>query len=339
MKLQFVEMAGFRGFRDKTRFDLPGGFIVLSGRNGTGKSTLLDAIDFAITGTINKFSVKEARGGGLDEHIWWVGEGKPEAHYVSIGFIADDGKQFVINRSRERGCDTQPPEILNRLTNITRASRPSVETLMQTTLIRDELIAGLSLDLPEQARFAAVRAAIGGMVGPDYSARTEAILAAANTARTRHSDRVKETQNDLGRVLGEVTEARSSAERSAGISEALRVIETLAPSLPAGLVEKTDALRKMIAERRLVLRDLESARLSVEERQAELTFFDSPESQQEIELARAAQEAALREKTQADERLALAIRLDEAERATDEYATHMAAILEHGAALGLHDGH
>src|ERR1019366_269489 len=206
-------------------------------------------------------------------------------------------------------------------------------------LIRDELIAGLSLDLPEQARFAAVRAAIGGMVGPDYSERTEAILAAANTAKTRQNERVKEAQNELGRILGGVTEARSSAERSAGISEALRVIESLAPSLPSGLAEKTDAIRKLIAERRLALRELEAARLSIEELQAELTLFNSSEFQREIELARLAQESALREKTLADERLALALRLDAAERANDEYATHMAAILDHGAALGLHDGH
>src|ERR1035438_8837999 len=117
MKLQFVELCGFRGFRERTRFEFPGGFTVLSGRNGAGKSTVLDAIDYALTGTINKFSVKEAKGGGLDDHIWWVGEGKPEAHYVSIGFIADDGKHFVITRSRERGCDTPLQEILNRLTN------------------------------------------------------------------------------------------------------------------------------------------------------------------------------------------------------------------------------
>ena len=67
MKLDYVELAGFRGFRDKTRFDLPSGFAVLSGRNGTGKSTLLDAVDFALTGTINKFGVTEAKGGGLLE--------------------------------------------------------------------------------------------------------------------------------------------------------------------------------------------------------------------------------------------------------------------------------
>ena len=85
MKLEFVEIAGFRGFRDKTRFDLPPGFAVLCGRNGAGKSTVLDAIDFALTGTINKFSVRAARGGGLEDHIWWVGSGTPEANYVSVG--------------------------------------------------------------------------------------------------------------------------------------------------------------------------------------------------------------------------------------------------------------
>jgi len=338
MKLDFVELAGFRGFRDKTTFKLPGGFAVLSGRNGTGKSTLLDGIDFAITGTINKFSVREARGGGLDEHIWWVGEGTPKAHYVSVGFVTDDGQHFVVTRSRERGCDKSPEEIVNRLTN-SRVAVPSVETLMQTTLIRDELIAGLSLDLPEQARFAAVRAAIGGMVGPDYSERTEAILAASNTARVRQSDRVKEAQNELGRVLGEVTEARSSAERSSGISEALRVIDSLIPSLPSGLAEKTDAIRKVVAERRLVLREIENARVSVEQLQAEISFFNSAESQREIELAGLALESARKAKPLADEGLALALRLDAAERANDEYATHMSAIIEHGAALGLHDGH
>ena len=46
---------------------LPPGFAVLNGHNGTGKSTVLDAIDYALTGTINKFSVKGAKGGGLDE--------------------------------------------------------------------------------------------------------------------------------------------------------------------------------------------------------------------------------------------------------------------------------
>jgi DNA repair exonuclease SbcCD ATPase subunit len=241
MKLAFVEMAGFRGFRDKTRFDIPSGFLILSGRNGSGKSTLLDAIDFAITGTINKFAVKEARGGGLEEHIWWVGDGKPEAHYVSVGFIDDDGKQFAITRSRQRGADQPVEEILKRL-----CSR---------------------------------------------------------------------------------------------VADAMRMLDSIVPPLPAGLIERIEATRKLLAERRLALRDIEKARLLAEEVQPELAFFNSPDALKEIEQAKAAQEAAVKAKAAADERLALAVQLDEAERANDAFATHMAAIIEHGSALGLHDGH
>ena len=103
MKVSFVEICGFRGFHDKVRFDLPSGFAVINGRNGSGKSTILDAIDFAITGTITKFAVRGARGGGLDEHIWWVGSGEPEAHYVSVGLDDGNGDPFIITRSRDRG--------------------------------------------------------------------------------------------------------------------------------------------------------------------------------------------------------------------------------------------
>lgn len=337
MKLEFVEMVGFRGFRDKVRFQLPSGFAVLSGRNGTGKSTLLDAIDFAITGNINKFSVTEAKGGGLEDHIWWLGEGTPEAHYVSVGFVGDNGNRFTITRTRERGSDTQPDDLMRRLCSDDSPS--SLETLMQTTLIRDELIAALSLDLPEQARFAAVRAAIGGMVGPDYSDRTASILSAANAAKDRQDERIKEIQVELGRVLGELTEARSSAERSAGISDALHVIDELIPFLPEGLSDRAEAVRTYIAERRIAMREVEAARRSSEELLPEFAFWRSPEGVDSIERASAEQDAAQKEKQFADQRLSMAMRVQEAERAGDEYAAHLSALLEHGTALGLQHGH
>ena len=87
MKVDFVELSGFRGVRDRLRLDFCDGFVVLTGRNGAGKSTVIDALDFALTGTINRFAVKDAKGGGLDEHIWWMGDGAPDAYYVSVGFV------------------------------------------------------------------------------------------------------------------------------------------------------------------------------------------------------------------------------------------------------------
>lgn len=339
MKLEFVELSGFRGFRDKVRFDLARGFTVLSGHNGTGKSTVLDAIDFALTGTINKFSVKAAKGGGLDEHIWWVGSGKAEEHSVSVGFVNDAEERFVVSRSRESGCTVQPSEILTRLCSPRSAHKASVETLMQTTLIRDEFVAGLSLDLPEQMRFTLVREAIGSMVGPDYSGRTAAIFNAASTAKSRQDDRIKEIQNELGRTLGELTDARSLAERSADLSEALKIIESLPTSLPPGLAERVEAIQRLIVERRLVLQQLDAVRTRLKEVDIEVAFFSSANAQEQVEEARAGRERAARDKTLADERLALAINADVAQKEGDEFATHISAILEHGEAVGLIEGH
>jgi chromosome segregation protein len=339
MKLEFVELSGFRGFREKVRFDLAPGFTVLNGHNGTGKSTVLDGIDFALTGTINKFSVKAAKGGGLDEHIWWVGPGKAEAHFVSVGFVNDAAEKFVITRTRESGCSVQPSEITSRLCSQRSAHIATVETLLQTTLIRDEFIAGLSLDLPEQTRFTLVREAIGSMVGPDYSGRTAEILNAASTAKTRQDGRIKEVQNELGRTLGELTDARSVAERSADLSEALKIIESLPISLPPGLAERVQSIQRLIADRRLVLQQLDGLRMRLKELETEASFFSSGNAQEQLAGAGAAREKALRDKAVADDRLGLAIRADAAEKDSDEFATHISAILDHGETVGLIEGH
>jgi len=337
MKLEYVEMAGFRGFRDKVRFNLPSGFAVLSGRNGTGKSTLLDGIDFALTGTINKFTVTEAKGGGLEEHIWWVGAGVAAEHYVSVGFIDDKGERFAITRSRERGCEQDAQSIMRSM--CVREVSSTINDLMQSSLIRDERISALSLDLPEQARFSAVRAAIGGLVGPDYSRRTEEIESAAKAAKARQDERIKDLHSELGRTLGELTEARSAAERSTGITEAMQTIGAAFTGLPEGLGERTEVVRRFIAERRLVIRELESARATAQELLPEIQSLSSPESAAEIEGARLAQEQAAAQKAAADEALQVALRLEQSERENDEYSAHLVALLNHGSALGLQHGH
>ena len=103
--------------------------------------------------------------------------------------------------------------------------------MIRTTLIRDETIASLSLDLPEQARFTAVRAAIGGLAGPDHTERTGAVLRAAISAKTEQEARVIQAQAELGRALSTLTEARSVAGRHTDVSEAQQIIESMAPDL------------------------------------------------------------------------------------------------------------
>lgn len=336
MKLQFIEVAGFRGFRDKVRFELPAGFAILTGRNGSGKSSVLDAIDFALTGTISKFSVRAAKGGGLDEHIWWVGEGgpKPRSQYVSVGFVDAEGEEFLISRSRERDSDTTADEIWRKLSMPNVNMEGSLKALVQTALIRDELIAGLSLDLPGRARFAAVHAAIGGVPGPDYSKRTAAILQTAINAKDEEERRTRDIQSEVGRSLSALTEARSVAERGTDIAEALQVIASLltdAPSEPAG---RARAVRAQIADRKERVRVLEEAfqrRVALRKQRVK--------AEEELRQARDAYSRAMEAKNEADQSLALALRMDEGERETDSFAVHLAALVHHGEAVGLLDGH
>lgn len=338
MKLAFIEMAGFRGFKDKTRFDLPGGFVVLMGRNGVGKSTVLDAVDFALTGSISKYTVKGARGGGLEDHIWWVGDGEPESQYVRIGFVDDGGEEFVITRSRERGLDEPLDDLASRLCGkVSIQTWP--ETLIKTTLIRDETIAALSLDLPEQARFASVRAAIGGLTGPDHSERTAALLRGAESAKVEQESRVVSARAELGRTLTALTEARSVAEKQADIAEAEQIIKTFVSDVDAIQGDRAAMLRRLVAERKQSIPILEEALARAERLQMERHHLESETGHAEITAVRANRDVARQVKQQADERLSIAQRLMAAEQESDMFASHLVALLDHGEAIGLQTGH
>jgi chromosome segregation protein len=139
--------------------------------------------------------------------------------------------------------------------------------------------------------------------------------------------------------LGELTEARSIAERSADLSESMKIIETLPISLPPTLVERVELIRRLVADRRQVLRQLDTARERVKALEDEVVFFSSTAGKEQMEAARRAREEALKAKARAEEQLTLVTTTDDAERASDEFVTHIFAILEHGEAVGLIEGH
>lgn len=339
MRFSYVEVAGFRGFKDATRFDFPAGFVVLTGRNGAGKSTVLDAIDYAFTGTINKYAVKGAKGGGLDNHIWWVGDGTPAAQYVEVGLIAPDGQSFNIVRSRDRGLQISLDEVAKQICSDQMAQCPWQETLVQTTLIRDETLSGLSLDLPEQARFEAVRAAIGGLTGPDHSERTSELGKAAATSKGTQDAKLAEAQAEIGRALSALTEARSIAERQADVSEAEAIIQRMAHDVIATGGDRSEALRRSVAERKQSIPVLMDAIVQAEATVAEERFFTSDDGIANS-LALAAQAEALQQsQSHALTVLGDAQRAATAEQEADSFAAHMMALLQHGEEIGLVEGH
>jgi chromosome segregation protein len=116
VKLAHVDLCGFRGFHKRLRIDFPDGFTIIDGRNGVGKSTIFDAVEFALTGTIAKYGDATSAGETIADYIWWIGEGKtPPDRYVEVGFR--DGEDELVLR-RTRLFDGEPstlPAVLDRL--------------------------------------------------------------------------------------------------------------------------------------------------------------------------------------------------------------------------------
>ena len=338
MKLEFIEVAGFRGFRDKTRFDLDPAFVVLTGRNGVGKSTLLDAVEFALTGTLSKYSVQSAKGGGLAEHIWWMGDSPAAERHVTVGFIDDAGARCQISRGPHSVEPEDGAKIRAWFGLPDQADADSIAMLARTSIIRDEHIAAMSLDLPGQARFEAVKDAIGAIVGPDYAPRTEAVLKEARALQTSANARQAELQDELGRALTALTDARSEANRSADIANANRVIDRQLSSPPLG-EDRVEAGRAALAAGRARSARLRSAIEDVERSQADWRTVAKDTFSEEFDAARAEASRLAGIEASSIATLEAALQAEAASRALNDEDTHFAALLEHGSALGVIDGH
>jgi chromosome segregation protein len=87
------------------------------------------------------------------------------------------------------------------------------------------------------------------------------------------------------------------------------------------------------------LQEIEGALRQSETLLPELLYLRSSDARLELETARAALDNAIRDKERALHALGLAERAHAAERESDSYAAQLAGLIEHGANLGLQDGH
>lgn len=60
MRLRSLTVAGFRGYGASVTFDLDGDAVIVSGANGSGKTSMFDAILWALTGSVGRLDVEEA---------------------------------------------------------------------------------------------------------------------------------------------------------------------------------------------------------------------------------------------------------------------------------------
>lgn len=338
MRLDFIEVCGFRGFRDLVRINFGRGFTVITGRNGVGKSTICDAVEFAITGSIDKYAVEKAAKESLSDYLWWRGEGVPKAHYVTVSFVDDDGKSFTITRTRESGSDHSADEIQAAL-----CSGPAPENalwqLTRTSIIRDEWIAALSVDLTETERFDLVRSALGALEGSEAGSRAKAVVAATEATLSEDESAYETARSRLADKLTQLSETQATLSRSGDMSSALQVVDTAAPDAPPELVERLTAGRKALANGRTRLDRMGEALQIGREVELAQAAYEMPEAVGDRDAALRAHEAAQREHQAAQKAVSEAEQRLKREEEVDAIAASLSLLVEHGERLGLHEDH
>lgn len=338
MKLDFVEVCGFRGFRDRLRVTFGSGFTVITGRNGVGKSTLFDAVEYALTGAIDKYTVEKAAQESLSDYLWWRGSGRPEAHYVTASFKGDGGEVFTITRSRESGPDKTDAEIEAALC---RSVRPddALRQLCRTSIIRDEWIAALSVDLSETERFEHVRGALGLVEGGTFAAKAKAVLKAAEADYTARRSAYGTAREQLTRALTQLSEAKETIARSGDVSAAMETLVAATPDGPQELIARLAAGRLALTSRRARLGAMGEAIFQGREVLAARRVLETPEAVAKREQARVHLAAVTQTKEDADRLVDEANKALAIEERGNDIAASLATIIDHGERLGLHDGH
>lgn len=231
MRLRYVHLHGFRGYRKPVRIDFAESFTIIDGRNGVGKSTIFDAVEFALTGTISKYLDAKADGESVTDYLWWTGPNGQEDdlshHFVEVGF-GEESASFEIRRTPLDPTNFDVRSRAEKLYLPNAAPREAIAQLCNSTIIRDEHIARLSLDLKEGERFRLLRDAIGAVDADDWIKRAQAIHSVAAT-------KLKSAQADA--------EAATSAQATA-----VRQIDEAQASLPAAdlVGQASDRLRRAL---------------------------------------------------------------------------------------------
>lgn len=222
MKIAFVDLSGFRGYRNRLRLDFADAFTIIDGRNGVGKSTVFDAIEFVLTGTVSKYDRAKASGESVEDYLWWTGEGPPpHERYVEVGF-RDDDTTITLKRTQFEEPDAiQIQRIIGGLVDLGLVpSKDPLQQLCAATIIRDEHIASLSLDLKEADRYALLRDALGANDAEAWIRRGADLVAAAKKRTSAAQAEVTDTNAELAASARRVDEIRASLIAESAIAEA-----------------------------------------------------------------------------------------------------------------------
>ena len=213
MRLKQIELSAFRGFRDPTIIPFGAGFTIITGRNGSGKSSTCDALEYVLTRRLGRFGPTDVEGGErIDDYIWWRNGARSANRYVKAVFNLDDGTT---------GERTVTPANVESSFEDTAFydNRPYVSDplalLSQTMLIRDESIVKFSTDLPEADRFEFFYRAIGLTDLVKIEERANALVKQLGHKTDELEREYRQRRETVAQIISSISEAKTTAAHTA----------------------------------------------------------------------------------------------------------------------------
>jgi len=313
MRFEQISLSGFRGFNRECQVAIGANVVILKGPNGSGKTSLIDAIQWLLLGDIRRF-----RSGTLKKGEDYISNryasGPP---FVAAELLGDQGRIRVSRRGIGDAMQLQVerPELPNLLEEDAQAwldeamgtesaeTKPT-ELLRRHLLQQDEMREFLQSDTNERYEFVASLTDMERLTSLDKQLSSE--LKSARQASRELQTRVEKAESDLASASVDRADTRQLLEERTvpvDLEGATKRATTLlsseeAPPDPAHLADALGARSREILEE---LETLEENRRRQQQARQQAREFEVDDSQ--LAELRAKIDALSSEQTQARERL------------------------------------
>ncbi len=287
--LKAIEMAGFKSFADKTRFDFPDGITVIVGPNGSGKSNVVDAIKWVLGAQ----SAKSLRGKDMIDVIFKGSEsaGRKPGNSAEATLVFDNSRsQFPVDSpevhvTRRVYRSGEGEYLINlqpcRLKDIKDLFRGTGVGVDAYSLIEQGKVDRMLQASPKDRRIIFEEAA---GISRFKVKKTEALrrLQRVDQNLLRLGDIVDEVHQRLETLKSQASKAHAYREMTQRLQALrLRLGATDYQELNQRITTQTTTLESLSAEQNLKQADLEQARHSAQ--QADLALHRVAEQCQQVE--------------------------------------------------------
>lgn len=247
MLLRQIAIEGFRGVQRRIEVPFGAGFTVITGRNGSGKTSICDAVEYVLIGSISRFSTKDTeRGETIGDYVWWRGTNPAAKNEVTLSLETSSAVPLVRTVTPDGASGFSPTELVDTV----MAPPDPLTVLCQTTIFRDELISDFSTDLSEGDRFDFVNKAIGiskVLVLEDRANKYHQALANQATALERNYGSARE---NVARITAELSRLSSTDVDQRAFENAAAKASTLVGRLLPDVPAAARATRDFVVSKR-----------------------------------------------------------------------------------------